>query len=268
MSRKLSNNILHIMNKKVRPRTLRELRKRGMKKVSVLDLSDLNAMIQEAVSRTLGDLGVSLPQRELKIQSDRVREEFFKLTRERDSLKEMNLRLKEQLDELGKNREILSQRVIVDQTRLEKAETREFKEETVPLPPERIENIKEALEELLTDIFKDSGVAPELVTKAAVATVGLIEEERRRAVAEARAAHEENVTQLKRRISKLVAKLDETENMLSSMEIGEVDEDGIPSIFKSVQGLKKETDFFEEKKVALEKIFNLNLELKKLIEEP
>ncbi len=98
-------------------------------------------------------------------------------------------------------------------------------------------------------------------------TLSLIEKERKLAFSEAKARHDESILQLKRRINKLMSKLDETEHVLAGIEAEGVPEEGIPSIYKSVQGLKTGASFQDEKKVALSKMFELNLELKKLIDD-
>lgn len=265
MSRKLSNNILEVMNRKVRPATLDQLKKRGLKRVSLLDLSDLNVMIKEAVVNTLGEMGIALRPRELKIQSDRVREEFYNITRQRDDLQELVESLKSEVSELKKNRGRLVARVESDKTRLEKEEKRTITVESMPLSAERIEAVKQGISERLADLFAESGMGVGLRERTVALTLELIGEERQKAYDEAVISQSDRVTQLKRRINKLVSKLDETEAILAAVESGQDIDLGVASIYKSVQGLKGGANFFEEKQEALKKIFDLNVELKKLM---
>jgi len=222
-------------------------------------------MIKEAVVSTLGEMGIALRPRELKTQSDRVREEFFNITRQRDDLQELVERLKGEVTELKKNRGRLVERVKTDKTRLEKEEKRKITVESMPLSAERIEAVKESIAERLAELFAESGMGVGLRERAVSVTLELIGEERQKAYDEALVAQADRVTQLKRRISKLVSKLDETEAILASVEAGEDIDLGVASIYKSVQGLKKGVNFFDEKQEALKQIFDLNVELKKLM---
>ncbi len=267
MSKKLSNNILQAMNKKVRPATLDQLKKRGLKRVSLLDLSDLNVMIKEAVVNTLGEMGIALRPRELKTQSDRVREEFFNITSQRDDLQELVERLKSEVSELKKNRGRLAARVETDRTRLQKEEKRQITVESMPLSAERIEAVKLSISKRLAELFTESGMGVGLRERAVALTLELIGEERQKAYDEAVVSQSERVTQLKRRVNKLVSKLDETEAILAAVEAGEDIDLGVASIYKSVQGLKGGVNFYDEKQDALKKIFDLNVELKKLMED-
>ena len=106
-----------------------------------------------------------------------------------------------------------------------------------------------------------------MTDQTVAAALELIEAERQKAFEEAKADQDSRIRHLKRRISKLVAKLDETEQMLARIELAGPMDDGIASIYDTVQGLKDGVNYYEEKKEALKKIFNLNLELKKLISD-
>jgi len=267
MSRKLSNQIMEMMNRKVRSSTLRDLKRRGLQRVSVLDLSDLNGMIQDAVSRTLQELGIGLRSRELRTQSDRVRDAFLQIVQERDLLERSQADLETELAQLRENFRQLSLKVTVQKDVLAREEGRRIEEEGAPISPRRMKNLKESLNSRLKRLFRDADIGQELVTAAIETTGALIEEERRQAVAEAEAEQESKILVLKRRIAKLLVKLEETEDVLASMADAETDAEqkGVPSLYKRVQGLQKDEKYREEKKEALSKIFSLNLELKKLL---
>ena len=124
MNRELTENILKVLRERVRPSSIRDLRHRGFRNVSLLRLNQLDELIREAVTRTLVDLGIKATPRMLRVQGDRVRDELLRLLQERDELQETAERLTEELTELKGNYQVLTERVAAGQRRLEEEEGR------------------------------------------------------------------------------------------------------------------------------------------------
>jgi hypothetical protein len=77
--------------------------------------------------------------------------------------------------------------------------------------------------------------------------------------------HKQEVENLERRISKLTAMLEKTEGDLRLMASVKAGDEGVASIYKTVQGLSEEETALELKKDLMQKIFEANMELKQAI---
>jgi diguanylate cyclase (GGDEF)-like protein len=89
--------------------------------------------------------------------------------------------------------------------------------------------------------------------------------ERDAALAAQEREHRQEVENLERRISKLTAMLEKTESDLVRMAQLKAGDEGVASIYKSVQGLSQEESALELKKDLMQKIFEANMELKQAI---
>ena len=271
MNRKLSENILKVLNERAKPSSLKDLRARGYRNISLLRLADLNGLIRDAVNRTLRDAGVRVSPQMLRIQGDRVRGEFLRLLSERDDLKETTRRLEGELDELRGNWQRLDAGGEADQERLRREEQREIRADGVALPGERLQRLEEEIRERLWDQLRNTGVDKAVANRAVATAIELIDRERELAYRGARAEQEERVDQLRRRLNKLKSKLAETERILTRVQ--EAAESGEPAFLAGTApemgepGLDEADRLFREKQEALRQIFEINVELKKLFEE-
>jgi len=239
-----------------------------MKNVSVLNLKDLNGLIQEAVNNTLSDFGISLSQEDLQKINDRTREEFLKVLNDRDELKASMRTLEGEMENLRENFHLLKTELAVNSRMLHKEESRIVSTESIAISDDGLDSMESALVSRLDRLFNEHPTGEGLKEKALKITMDLISEERAKAVSDARAAQESRIENLKRRINKLNAKLGQTEELLRrAREERVVNDDGVPSEFKSAQGLSEDETYHEEKSVLLKEIFSLNMDLKKLMAE-
>lgn len=268
MTNKLSINIFRLLRHRTRSTSLKKLGQHGMKNVSVLNLKDLNGLIQEAVNNTLSDFGISLSQEDLQKINDRTREEFLRVLNDRDELKASMRTLEGEMENLRENFHLLKTELAVNSRMLHKEESRVVTTENIAISDDGLDSMESALVSRLNQLFMDNPGGEGLKEKALKITMDLISEEREKAVADAKVAQEERIENLKRRINKLNVKLSQTEELLRrAKEERVLDDGGVPSEFKDVQGLSDSESYHEEKSMLLKEIFTLNMDLKKLMAE-
>lgn len=268
MNRDLSDNILRVMRERVKATSLKDLKKRGLTNVTLLDLRNLDSLIREAVGRTLLQQGVKLSTSEMKTQSDRVRKEFFKILRQKDSLEASKRSLEEEMEELRLNFQRLGAKVEADRTLLAREEERAVEDEGITFSVSRMAQLESNLRVRFKDLFRGTAVDKALTNQVVATALDLFEAERSAAFQEARSEQEQRVLLLKRRLAKLNAKLEETEDVLASIEAARESGDEIPATFRDMTDLLKSNEkYAEERREALKKMFELNLELKKLFDE-
>lgn len=267
MTNKLSVNIFRLLRHRTRSTSLRRLGQSGMKNVSVLNLKNLKELIQDAVTTTLSDFGITLSQDELHQINDRAREEFLRVLADRDDLKVSMKNLETELANLRDNFHFLKTELEVNQRLLQNEEARVIEEQAVPIKPESLEHIEDHLMAKWNELLSEHGADEALKDKAIRFTLNLIEEEREKALIDAKGSQETRIGNLKRRIGKLNAKLEETENLLDRVRRESQIDRGVASEFKEVQGLNDEEAYREEKEALLKEIFTLNMDLKKLMAE-
>jgi len=267
MNRDLSDNILRVMRESVKATSVKDLKKRGLTNVTLLDLRNLDTLIREAVSRTLRQQGVKLSSSEMKTQSDRVKKEFFKVVSEKNSMEAEKKGLEGELDELRRNFQRLAVKVEADRTLLAQEESR-IAEDGVSIPDSRLATFESKLRLRLKELFHEPPVDKKLANSVVAAALDLFERERQAAFQEASTEQEQRVLLLKRRLAKLSAKLEETEKVLLQVEEARESGEPLPAHFQDVQELlKTDEKYVEERREALQKMFELNMELKKLFDE-
>jgi len=267
MTNKLSTNILRLLRHRTRSTPLKQLEQRGLKNVSVLNLKDLKSLIQDAVNNTLSDFGISLSQEELQQINDRTREEFLRILADRDDLKASVKNMETELANLKDNLNLVRTELEVNQRLLKKEEEQAREGTSAPLTSESMVNIEAGLLARWSELLSQHDAEPVLKEKAIRLTLSLIEKERERAAAEARESQENRIVNLRRRISKLSKKLEQTEDLLERVRNENTADGGVPSEFRGVQGLSDEAVHHEEKAALLKEIFSLNMDLKRLMAE-
>ncbi|MFH2000081.1 MAG: hypothetical protein ABIK28_10385 [Planctomycetota bacterium] len=175
--------------------------------------------------------------------------------------------LEGEMENLRENFHLLKTELAVNSRLLHKEETRVVSTESIAISDDGLYSMESALVSRLDQLFNEHPSGEGLKEKALKITMDLISEERERAVAEAKAAHESRLDNLKRRIDKLNAKLSQTEELLRRAKAERHLDEGIASEFKNAQGLSEDAAYREEKSVLLKEIFTLNMDLKKLMAE-
>jgi predicted nuclease with TOPRIM domain len=266
MSKKLSLNIFRLLKSRTHSTSLRRLEQRGMKNVSVLNVKDLNDLIQDAVNHTLGEFGISLSQEELREVNDRTREEFLRVLADRDDLRETMKNMGKEMETLKENFNLLKAELEVN-NQLLKSEEAHNAAARATLTPEAQEDAVADLKARFEELFSGSDSDEMLKEKAINVALSILGEERDKAAMDAENRQQERVDKLKRRITKLKTKLEETEHFLEKVKAQNTTDQGIASEFEGPQGLKDDAAFKEEKTELLKEIFHLNMDLKKLMTE-
>jgi hypothetical protein len=268
MSKKLSLNIFRLLTSRTRSTSLRRLEQQGMKHVSVLNVKDLNDLIQDAVNHTLGEFGISLSQEELRQVNDRTREEFLRVLADRDELRETMKNMGREMENLKENFNLLKAELEVNNQLLKNEEARSLDSAArASLTSEEQADALTDLKARFDELFSGSDSNEMLKEKAIDIAISMLGEMRDKAAMDAEGRQQERVDKLKRRITKLKSKLQETEDFLEKVKAQGVEDPGIASEFSRPQGLKDDAAFREEKTELLKEIFHLNMDLKKLMTE-
>ena len=240
--------------------SLDQLKKRGVKQVNVIGLDRVVSLVEQAVSRTLRSRLMGLEGAEI---ADEAKHEFLRmlqraddLERSRDEMAEMQRRAQDEVAEL---RQRLEQQRVMLEDRLgialadeadryegEDADLRRAIDAEFRAFAERGDTNMGGLRDRILDEFQSR-----------------IEAARREAAAAREAVRDREVDLLQRRIQKMSEALEANEARLAEVaRIGNFD-DGLASVYKSVQGLRPEAQQFARKKELMAEIFKANLALQK-----
>jgi hypothetical protein len=195
--------------------------------LSAFDLDGSKNLVRESVDRTLSELGFYPSTTDREALLDRSHEQFLKVLSDRTHLDEA---LRDLAVEMVRMRE--------------KSAYRCTEEEPAPEPEE--------------------SPAPASDRGALQAYHEMLEDERAKILEEVKSAKDERIHLLQRRITKLSAKLREMEEVLARAGSADEPDSGIASEYRGVQGLGAGSAHYEDKKNALEKLFECNLNLRKM----
>jgi hypothetical protein len=246
---------------RTRATTLQALEKKGVRNVKVLDMKTIEKIVGEAVERALDRMSRHLSAGAKKHLEQEAKREFLELMDEhKRTLSEKSDEERRRLD-LEKTVEKLRSELAVQQDAL----TVERETQGVTISPESLAELEAAVGSKLREFMTDerrlqvAGADPKL-------ELGLNELEKKlaeafdRLIGRVKSAHEDV---LERRIDKLNKALAATEDALRRVASMKHLDDGIASIYDSVQGLSDEALNFARKKELLAVVFLENLEIQK-----
>jgi len=256
MSRHLARNIYHLMKGAARRTTVDDLRKQGRRSVSVLNFKDIQDLIEKAVENTLKRRGLKLNGPGIQEQ---VKLEFLALIRERDMLQATVEQLLDEKKKLSRNRDKLGKALAVATDEYKSAQEADHDDEEAAELDALGARVESSLRELL------DGTDKQLEDRAVDLVHQAFSEQRGVAVEKAKRNQGERVQRIQRRMSRLKAKLQETEEMLARARADGVVE-GVPG--QPVDsGLDASDPTFETKKELLSEIFRLNVELREVLDK-
>ncbi len=234
--------------------SVEQLKKRGVKQVNVVGLDRICQLIEEAIHRTLKHR-LLVAEREAVV--DATREEFLRLLRSNEELKQKHERAEEEAGalrlELQRLRQDLDQRL---------AEARMSQSGAYLSADARIQElVRTALTGFRDVPGADFGDA--LEHRVLELVMGVVEKERRESEAAKAAARDREVDLLQRRIAKLTSSLQDTEVRLNQVAAAKNFDAGIASVYREVQGLADDDSSYEKKKELMAGIFAANLKLQK-----
>jgi len=267
MTNNLTMNFFRLLNKKTKSTSIRKLEKRGHKHVSVLNVKELKHLIQEAVDKSLGELGLTLSQEDLMKVNEHTRQQLLKIINDRNELEASVKYMAEELDQLKNNSQNLKTELEINQRILKREEERVQKNTLLPYALNLPNNIESTLQGRLMELFADKNIREDLQNDAIRITLDILADEREEVFKKAKSDHEDKIVTLRRRIKKLNNKLIKTEDLLHRANNESLIDSGVSSEYKTVQGLKDSSNYKKEKKALLTEIFNLNRDLKETMAE-
>jgi len=272
------NTIAEKIYRMIRERSLgtelSSLKQRGVKRVSVFRSNQLGDLVALAVEQVLDEYGVKLSRGELEGLSSEGRAAFLKVLEERDQYKAVVEKLQREQETLQLHKEVLLGQIEREGTLLE--HEREFwQSEAFGDDPDGFgARVRAVLEKTLDKRLQALGPDPDprivkficdlvegIGRDLEGASAGAIDDLRSRYHREG----EKRIHTLERRIAKLRDALGRAENALSRLEEEGVPEEGVASIYRTVQGLSSAERNFDQKKKMLEEIFQLNVKIREQI---
>ena len=237
-----------------------QLVKRGVKEVKGLGMDHIVSLVEEAVHRTLRTRLMGLEREQL---AGATREEFLRLLESHQSLQKTH-------DEVVKQKQ--EAETAVDDLRRELSARQKDLDEKLAeaefgmLAQHEGENalIVAQIDALFGAVaVEGADTDPELRNRVLEMVMEIVGKERKVALQAKEAAHDREVDNLQRRITKLSASLKDTENQLAHIASVKQIDPGISSIYREVQGLQNNDERFERKKELMSDIFAANLDLQK-----
>jgi hypothetical protein len=241
-----------------RSESLKQLEKRGVRRVSVLGLDRIVALIEEAVERSLRDRLLRFERTEV---AETTKEQFLELLQRHQTLAEDRAAL---LEEKRAAEETVHELREELERRRRELEAREAEAEAVDAARRADQDgrLLEAFDELVRSIEPEEARARSLVEKLGPFVVKTVQEQRR-LEAENAPSETDELDNLRRRVRKLTESLTDSEQRLQQAIRQHAPEEGIASIYRTVQGLSDAEPEFERKKTLMADIFEANLSLQK-----
>lgn len=256
--RRLSDHLRSAVRSLAYQTSVEQLKKKGVDKVNMVSMDRLIAVIDEAVHRGLRHHLVGA-ERERVI--DATKEEFLRLLKSHEELEKsagelrrLQERAQEEIDVL--RRELSSKKQLLEK-KLQLANVENLG---------RFEGENAEIAERFAEVFAamdDAGAQgmEGLRDGALQIVLDFVQKERRSSLEARQAAHDREVGNLQRRIAKLTTHLEETEQRMAKLAALKNVDDGISSIYRTVQGLDHSDALFEKKSTLMAEIFKANLAL-------
>lgn len=229
-----------------------QLKKRGIKRVNVVGLDRIAQLVEEAVHRSLRNRLLVADREAL---AGETKEEFLRLLRSNEELKERQVRAEEEASSLRLELTQLRQELA---SRLSEAAAAHR-----PGYVDQDEKIRLLVHTALADVCERMPEGQRLEERVLEVVMSVVETERRDAEATTEAVRDRNVSLLQRRIAKLTQSLEETEARLAQVATAKHVDSGIASVYREVQGLGADEAYYEKKKELMAGIFAANLKLQK-----
>ncbi len=260
------------------------LKKQGVRQVTVLDWAKMQELLQTAVAEALAKRGVELSPEALRSVNQEARETLARLVEQRDQAevqrdqaevqrdqyRDVAKHLEQQRNELQKNIDALCAELGRETDALTVERGRRVTAADVVVDAAGMASFRARLHDELTRMFRGEPAGGSrgdglIADDVAALAERLLEEQRTRALDAARAEQQSKIEQLERRIAKLKAKLEDSEDVVQRLRSAKNVDPGVESVFKSVQGLDGKDRRAAEKKALLDEIFQLNVELREVI---
>lgn len=239
--------------------SVESLKKQGVQHVSVLGIDRVVGLVEEAVHRGLKSRLVGL---EREAVTDAAKSEFLRLLRSNEDLQR-------EKSEVQKLKERAEEEIDLLRRQLEQQEhALEIKlAENALEDLGRYEGENARIAARVRDMFAGLGRDPQSLgsvqERVLELVMTLVEDERKSSEAARQALRDREVENMQRRLKKLTESLEQTEHRLREVAALKNIDQGISSIYRTVQGLQESEAQFGKKKDLMSAIFEANLRLQK-----
>ncbi|MBI3818507.1 MAG: hypothetical protein HY286_07445 [Planctomycetes bacterium] len=253
---RLAKNIFDLFTKEGRDASVSDLKRQGVDKVTLLGADQLAVLIEKSLDRALEHRVLELSEPEKAALLDRAQKEFETLRAELHGLEGETDKKRRELTDLesqlsGLHKDFASAGASLDAEIMAAARM-----DAARMPEPDIA--------VLYSVILQAGITNTAqAERAARAVVEYLRRERDAAEARAAIEHRARVELLERRLAKLNETLARTEFELEHALQNSNREEGMASIFKTVQGLRESAKDFERKRALLSELFQKNLVLQK-----
>lgn len=258
MKSKLARSIFDLVRTTGRSESVTNLEKRGVRSVRLLGADQIAALIEQSLDRALQDRLLEITDFERARMLDKAREEFERLREQMQGLEGETDRKRRELTDLeGRVTELSGD--------FQKANTSLDAEILAAMTAPQSAAFDAAAEvDAITHVVALAGIHDSgMAARIAGAVAKHLQTERDKAAESAAMTQRERIDLLERRLAKLTETLTKTEEQLSVALENATTEQGVASIFKTVQGLRATARDFERKRAMLSDIFSKNLLLQK-----
>jgi len=241
-----------------------DLKRRGVERVHVVGLDRIVGLVEEAVRRTLAR-SFHLGAPGAGTLAAGAREEFLKLlerTKDLEKARDEAERLKKELEAQV---DTLRLQLKETETRLERERLR-IKETVQAQALLEEAKLAEAVRSLFRNWEGEKDLS--LLREEVISLVSShVVQERNKALAAALEERDEEAQRLRRRVAKLASSLEKAEEALRNYaQNGQIDQ-GISSVFRTIQGLNVMDPAYKKKKEVLKDIFLANVKLQKELQK-
>jgi vacuolar-type H+-ATPase subunit I/STV1 len=269
LSNPLYRSLASLFRSRAEVTSLSRLDREGIRTVNVLDIGQLESIVVEAVERVVAELGPNGASPGSLATGAQI--ELLKLVGDTTRLNEKNAELEREQVHLQGDLDLLQGALAESKKSLEANIAR--------ADHEAMGELRERLESSLAELFQRARtqverVAPEAGRSVAAlqaplrdAMLALLSTALRRGHVPPTSDSEMQVEVLERRVKKLTAQLDETEQLLERVRREKTaDDSGVASVYKTVQGLRGDEKLVEQRRALMREIFRHNLELRTELE--
>lgn len=250
---KLNDALAQEVRRWARKTTPEELKRRGVHRVRSIKMADMAELIEKAVNRTLMARTIGELDDEIEGFSGEARSEFLRLVQDDREKRAEGLEEKAESELHRLKRELARRKKALERQEEALAEGSDG----------RVADLERKIRGLFAQwgggVGDNSGLERQVLALA-MQEMGT---EHRHVQMVRLQQHREEIDRLERRIGKLSHLLGQTEEELARlMEGGGLVEDGVASIYRSVQGLSSGEAAYEKKKALMREIFEANLEFR------
>jgi predicted nucleic acid-binding Zn-ribbon protein len=266
----LTRSLAALFHSRADVTSLKRLEREGFRTVKVLDVEKLEEIVIEAVERVVADLHADPAAPDHLAEGAQI--ELLKLLGNETRLGERNAQLtraQRMLEgDLGRLQGALSE----SRKRFEAGVERAGREAMEELREELDTSLAELFERARSDVEEAApGAGGRIVALQAPmreAMLALLAKALRRSRPEATSESQLQLELLERRVQKLTVQLEETQELLARVRNEKAAvEEGVPSIHKTVQGLKGGERGVEQRRALMREIFRHNLELRNPLQD-